>query len=67
MNIDILTFFLGMFEPVFGARMLGCESVKGFLNINAVNLRDIVVTKNKKSDDTTFVGRTGMVMTAQTV
>lgn len=65
MNIDILTLFPEMIEPVAASSMLGRAAGKGILNINAVNIRDFTVNKHRKTDDTPFGGGAGMVMMAQ--
>ena len=67
MNIDVLTLFPEMIEPVAAASMLGRASKNGILNIRAVNIRDFTQNKHKKTDDTPFGGGAGMVMSAQPV
>lgn len=67
MEIDILTIFPEMIEPVLGASMLGKAAEKGILKINAINIRDFTENKHKKTDDTPFGGGAGMVMMAQPV
>lgn len=67
MNIDVLTLFPEMIEPVAEASILGRASRNGILNINAVNIRNFSENKHKKTDDTPFGGGAGMVMSAQPV
>ena len=67
MNIDVLTLFPEMIEPVAAASMLGRASKNGILNIRAVNIRDFTQNKHKKTDDTPFGGGAGRVMSAQPV
>ena len=67
MNIDVLTLFPEMIEPVAAASMLGRASKNGILDIRAVNIRDFTQNKHKKTDDTPFGGGAGMVMSAQPV
>ena len=67
MNIDVLTLFPEMIEPVAAASMLGRASRNGILNIRAVNIRDFTQNKHRKTDDTPFGGGAGMVMSAQPV
>ncbi len=67
MNIDILTLFPEMVEPVIGASMLGRAVRNGILNINIVNIRNFSENKHRKTDDTPFGGGAGMVMSAQPV
>ena len=54
MNIDVLTLFPEMIEPVAAASMLGRASKNGILDIRAVNIRDFTQNKHKKTDDTPF-------------
>ena len=67
LNIDVLTLFPEMIEPVAAASMLGRASKNGILDIRAVNIRDFTQNKHKKTDDTPFGGGAGMVMSAQPV
>jgi tRNA (guanine37-N1)-methyltransferase len=67
MDIDILTLFPEMIEPVAAASMLGRAAEKGLLSVNAINIRDFTKNKHKKTDDTPFGGGAGMVMMAQPV
>ena len=67
MNIDVLTLFPEMIEPVAEASMLGRASRNGILSIRAVNIRDFTQNKHRKTDDTPFGGGAGMVMSAQPV
>lgn len=67
MNINVLTLFPEMIEPVAEASMLGRASRNGILSIRAVNIRDFTQNKHRKTDDTPFGGGAGMVMSAQPV
>lgn len=67
MNIDVLTLFPEMIEPVAAASMLGRASKNGILDIRAVNIRDFTQNKHKKTDDTPFGGGGRVVMSAQPV
>ncbi len=67
MEIDVLTLFPEMIQPIAEASMLGRASRNGLLTIRAVNIRDFTQNKHRKTDDTPFGGGAGMVMSAQPV
>ncbi|MCI7145626.1 MAG: tRNA (guanosine(37)-N1)-methyltransferase TrmD [Clostridiales bacterium] len=67
MKIDVLTIFPEMFNPVTTDSMLGRAVRKGILNIELTNIRDYTQDKHNRTDDYTFGGGGGMVMTADPV
>ncbi len=67
MNIDVLTLFPEMINPIAESSILGRACKSGILSINAVNIRDYTQNKHKKTDDTPYGGGAGMVMSAQPV
>lgn len=67
MNIDVLTLFPEMINPIAEASILGRACKSGILSINAVNIRDYTQNRHKKTDDTPYGGGAGMVMSAQPV
>lgn len=66
MKIDILTLFPEMFEPLKQS-LIGKAQEKGVIEINIINIRDYSLDKHKKTDDYTFGGGNGMLMTPQPI
>ncbi len=66
MRIDILTLFPEMFSSL-SASLLGKAQEKDILQINIINIRDFSKDKHKKTDDYTFGGGNGMLMTPQPI
>lgn len=66
MRIDILTLFPESFEAIKTSILSRAENKK-ILEINLINIRDFSKDKHKKTDDTTFGGGAGMLMTCQPV
>ena len=66
MRIDILTLFPESFEAIKTSILSRAENNK-ILEINLINIRDFSQDKHKKTDDTTFGGGAGMLMTCQPV
>ena len=64
MKIDILTLFPEMFEAL-NHSILGRAKEKELLTINLVDIRNFSKNKHKKTDDYTFGGGAGMLMTPQ--
>jgi tRNA (guanine37-N1)-methyltransferase len=64
MKIDILTLFPEMFDSL-NHSMIGRAKEAGILEINTINIRDFSKNKHKKTDDYTFGGGAGMLMTPQ--
>ena len=67
MNIDVLTLFPEMFEPVIGGSILGRAGEKGILNVRTTDIRDFSNDKHNKADDYPFGGGGGMVMMADPI
>ncbi len=66
MKIDILTLFPEMFESLKQS-LIGKAQEKGVIEINIINIRDYSLDKHKKTDDYTFGGGNGMLMTPQPI
>lgn len=66
MKIDILTLFPEMFESLKQS-LIGKAQEKGVIEINIINIRDYSLNKHKKTDDYTFGGGNGMLMTPQPI
>lgn len=62
MEIDILTIFPEMFDPILNISMLKIAQEKGLVKIRVHNLRNWSRDKHKKVDDRPFGGGPGMVM-----
>ena len=67
MNIDVLTLFPEMFEPIVGGSILGRAVDKGILNVTTTDIRDFSHDKHNKADDYPFGGGGGMVMMADPI
>lgn len=67
MKINILTVFPEMFESIVNTSILKRAIEGGLVEINLINIRDFTLDKHKKTDDTTFGGGCGMVMTCQPI
>lgn len=67
MNFYILTLFPEMVMEGLHTSIIGRASQAGFLNIEAVNIRDYSQNKHQKVDDYTYGGGAGMLMQAQPV
>ena len=62
MEIDILTLFPEMFEPVLSSSMLGIATDKKLVRCRLTDIRDYSTDSHKKVDDRPFGGGPGMVM-----
>lgn len=67
MKINILTVFPEMFESIVNTSILKRAIDNGLVEINLINIRDFTLDRHKKTDDTTFGGGCGMVMTCQPI
>jgi tRNA (guanine37-N1)-methyltransferase len=67
MNFHIMTLFPEMVYDGLNTSIIGRAKEKGFIYINAVNIRDYSTDKHKKVDDYTYGGGAGMLMQAQPV
>ena len=62
MEIDVITLFPHMFEPVFSSSIMGRAREAGYYNLNIYNLRDFTNTKHRVVDDYPYGGGSGMVL-----
>lgn len=67
MNFYILTLFPEMVKNGLNTSIIGRASDAGFLNIEAIDIRDYSVNKHHKVDDYPYGGGAGMLMQAQPV
>ena len=67
MKIHVLTLFPEMFPAVTESSILGRAGEKGILDIDLINIRDYILDKHKRTDDTPYGGGPGMVMSAQPI
>lgn len=67
MRFNILTLFPEMVLGGLHTSIIGKAVEKGFITINAVNIRDYTRDKHGKVDDYTYGGGAGMLMQAQPV
>ncbi len=67
MNFHILTLFPEMVLQGLHTSIIGRASEKGYISVNAVNIRDYTLDKHGKVDDYTYGGGAGMLMQAQPV
>ncbi len=67
MYFHILTLFPEMVLQGLHTSILGRAAQKGYISLNAVNIRDYTQDKHGKVDDYTYGGGAGMLMQAQPV
>lgn len=67
MNFHILTLFPDMVMQGLHTSIIGRAVEHGFLNIEALNIRDYTLDKHKKVDDYPYGGGAGMLMQAQPI
>ena len=67
MNFHILTLFPEMVMQGLGTSIIGRAVDKGYISIEAINIRDYTLDKHGKVDDYTYGGGAGMLMQAQPV
>lgn len=67
MNFHVMTLFPEMIEQGFHSSITGRAMEKGFLQLDAVNIRDFAVNKHMRVDDYPYGGGAGMVMQAEPV
>ncbi len=67
MNFHILTLFPEMVMQGLHTSILGKAAERGYISIEAVNIRDYTLDKHGKVDDYTYGGGAGMLMQAQPV
>lgn len=67
MNFYVMTLFPEMVMQGLDASILGRAMERGYISIEAVNIRDYTTDKHGKVDDYTYGGGAGMLMQAQPV
>ncbi len=67
MRIDIMTLFPEMCEAVLSESIIGRARENGFIEINAVNIRDYTEDKHNRVDDSPYGGGMGMLMQTEPV
>lgn len=67
MHFHILTLFPDMVMNGLSESIIGRATQKGYIDVEAVNIRDYTTNKHKKVDDYTYGGGAGMLMQAQPV
>lgn len=67
MKFHILTLFPEMIEAGLNTSILGRAKANGFIDFEAVNIRDYTENKHNRVDDYTYGGGAGMLMQAQPV
>ncbi len=67
MNFHILTLFPDMVMQGLHTSIIGRAVENGYLNIEALNIRDYTLDKHKKVDDYPYGGGAGMLMQAQPI
>lgn len=67
MHFHIMTLFPEMVLDGLHTSIIGRAEEKGYISIDAVNIRDYTIDKHKKVDDYTYGGGAGMLMQAQPV
>ena len=67
MHFHIMTLFPEMVLDGLHTSIIGRAEEKGFISVEAVNIRDYTLDKHKKVDDYTYGGGAGMLMQAQPV
>lgn len=67
MNFHVLTLFPEMVMQGLNTSIIGRAVERGYISIDAVNIRDYTLDKHGKVDDYTYGGGAGMLMQAQPV
>lgn len=67
MNIDVITIFPKMFEPVLGESIIKRAQQKGKVKIGVHDLRDFTSDRRRSVDDKPFGGGPGMVMKVEPI
>lgn len=67
MHFHVMTLFPDMVLNGLRTSITGRAEEKGYISINAVNIRDYTLDKHNKVDDYTYGGGAGMLMQAQPV
>lgn len=67
MKFYVLTLFPEMINNVLSESIIGRAAAGGFIEFEAINIRDYTLDKHKKVDDYPYGGGAGMVMQAQPI
>lgn len=67
MHFHVLTLFPDMIMQGLSESIIGRATQNGYIDIEAVNIRDYTVNKHKRVDDYTYGGGAGMLIQAQPV
>lgn len=67
MHFHIMTLFPDMVLDGLNTSIIGRAEEKGYITVDAVNIRDYTTDKHRKVDDYTYGGGAGMLMQAQPV
>lgn len=67
MHFHVLTLFPEMIMQGLSESIIGRATQNGYIDIEAINIRDYTVNKHKRVDDYTYGGGAGMLMQAQPV
>ena len=67
MHFHVLTLFPDMIMQGLSESIIGRATQNGYIDIEAVNIRDYTLNKHKRVDDYTYGGGAGMLMQAQPV
>ena len=67
MRIDVLTLFPDTMNAIFGESILGRGQKKGVIDLQAHQIRDYTLNKQKQTDDYPYGGGCGMVLYAQPI
>ena len=62
MNIDVLTLFPVMFEPIMSASMMWKARDRGLLDFRVHDIRDYALDKHRQVDDAPYGGGGGMIL-----
>ena len=66
-NFHVLTLFPAMVTEGLSTSIIGRSIERGFVSIEAVNIRDYAFNKHHKVDDYIYGGGAGMLMQAEPV
>ncbi len=67
MNFTVMTLFPEIIENYMNASITGRALKNGIINLNAINIRDYTLNKNRRVDDYIYGGGAGMLMQAEPV
>jgi tRNA (guanine37-N1)-methyltransferase len=67
MRFEVMTLFPELVDSILSSSVIGRAREAGHIEVNTYNIRDYSTDKHRKTDDTTFGGGVGMVMTCQPI